>query len=77
MVLPVSGFQSQACHREVCWVLFYSAYRHAFSVNSVQRIDMFKLVKNRLNAYADDSTLLAVVASQQTDLLLHPPMKGS
>ena len=39
--------------------------------------EMFELVENRLFAYADDSTLLAVFASQQTDLLLLPPLTGT
>ena len=34
---------------------------------------MFELVGNRRCAYANDSTLLAVFASQQTVLLLLPP----
>ena len=37
--------------QEVCWVLFYLFYTS----------EMFELVENRLFAYADDSTLLAVV----------------
>ena len=39
--------------------------------------EMFELVEYRLYAYADDSTLLAVFASQQTDLLLLPPLTGT
>ena len=41
--------------------------------------EIFELVENILFAYADDSTLLAVVriASQQTDLLLLPPLTGT
>ena len=35
--------------------------------------DMFELVENRLFAYADDSTLLQLFASLQTDLLLLLP----
>ena len=35
--------------------------------------EMFELVENRLYAYADDSTLLQLFASQQTDLLFLPP----
>ena len=36
--------------------------------------EMLELVENRLYAYADDSTLLSVVRSQQTDLLFLPPL---
>ena len=52
MVFPESGSKSfQACHMEVCSVLFCSSY-----------IPDIELVENRLYAYiADDSTLLAVV----------------
>ena len=39
--------------------------------------ETFERVKNRLFAYADDSTLLAVVISQQKDLLLLPPLTGT
>ena len=39
--------------------------------------EIFELVENRLYAYADDSTFLAVVRSQQTDLLLLPPLTGT
>ena len=39
--------------------------------------EICELVENRLFAYADDSTLLAVVASKQTDLLLLPPLTGT
>ena len=37
----------------MCWVLFYLSYTYAS--------EMFKLIENRLFAYADDSTLMAVV----------------
>ena len=40
-------------------------------------ISLFELVDNRLFAYAYDSTLLAVFASQQTDLLLLSPLTGT
>ena len=39
--------------------------------------EMFELVENRLYANADDSTLVALFASQQTDLLLLPPKLDS
>ena len=39
--------------------------------------EMVELAENRLYAYADDSTLLAVVVQQQTDLLLLPPLTGT
>ena len=40
--------------------------------------EMFELVDNRLFDYADGSTLLVVVfTSQQTDLLLLPPLTGT
>ena len=55
MVLQVSISQSfQECLTEMCWVrkgvglIIYSS-------------KMFKLVENRLFAYVDDSTLLAVI----------------
>ena len=38
--------------------------------------EMIELVENRLYPYADDFTLLAVAASQQTDQLLLPPLTG-
>ena len=39
--------------------------------------EISELVENKLFAYADDSTLLAVVRSQQTALLLPPPVTGT
>ena len=39
--------------------------------------EMFELVENRLYAYADDYTLLAVVRNEQTDLLFLPPLIGT
>ena len=36
----------------------------------------FELVENRLFAYADDSTLWQLFASQQTDLILLPSFKN-
>ena len=39
--------------------------------------EMFELVKNRLYALADDSTFLAVVHNQHTDLLLLPSLVGT
>ena len=54
MVLPVFWSKSfLACHREVCWVLFCSTYIP---------VKCLRLVENWLYAYADDSTLLAVVS---------------
>ena len=52
MVLRVSGSRSfHACHREVFGPLLFILYT----------TEMFELVENRLYAYADDFTLLAVV----------------
>ena len=39
--------------------------------------EMFELVVNRLYAYADDSTLLAVVRNHRTGLLLMHPLSGT
>ena len=41
--------------REVCWVLFCSSF--------IPASEIFELVENRLYAYADGSTLLAVVVA--------------
>ena len=66
MVLLVSGSQSFLARlqgsglRPLPFVLYTS--------------EMFELVDKRLYAYADDSTLLAVVRNVETDLLLLPPL---
>ena len=39
--------------------------------------EIFELVENRLYANADDSTYWQSFASQQTDLLLLPPLTGT
>ena len=46
------------------WVLIFSFFI----------CEMFELVENRLYAYDDDSTLMTVFTTQQTDLLLLPPL---
>ena len=39
--------------------------------------EMVELVENRLSAYADDSIVLELSASQQTDPILMPPLTGT
>ena len=39
--------------------------------------EIFELVEKRLNAYADDSHYWQLFASQQTGLLLLPPLTGT
>ena len=66
MVLLVSGLQSfLACHWEVCRVLFCPSFIPVECLSGmVECIPvecLYQLVESRLYAYADDSTLLAVV----------------
>ena len=69
MVLLVSGFQSfLACHRAVCRVLFNSAFI-PMKYLSCWRTDYMPLVMT--------PHYWQLFASQQTDLLLLPPLTGT